>query len=76
MAVANLAPDLERRADPRSPREVLEWAREPLATAEIAAICQLDPREARVELARFASHTPVGPDGYWSLEPAEQLVAA
>jgi predicted DsbA family dithiol-disulfide isomerase len=75
VAIANLAPDLARRADPSSVEKVLEWAGEPLATAEVAAICGTDVREARAELARVAEHTPVGPDGYWSLEPAGQLVA-
>jgi predicted DsbA family dithiol-disulfide isomerase len=76
VGIANLEPELARRADPGSVEEVLEWAREPLATAEVAAVCGIDMREARVELARTASHIPVGPDGYWSLVPVEQLVAA
>ena len=76
VGIANLAPDLARRDDPSSVEEVLDWADEPLATAEVAAICGMDVREARVELARVADHTPVGPDGYWSLVPAEQLVPA
>lgn len=76
VAIANVAPDLDRRAEPESVEEVLAWAREPLATAEVAAICGIDQREARVELARVADHEPVGPDGYWSLEGVQALVAA
>jgi len=76
VAIANLCPDLARRDDPSSVEEVLEWAGEPLATAEVAAVCGREMREVRVELARVAEHTPVGPDGYWSLTSAEQLVAA
>ena len=38
-ALAGLAPELERRADPRSGAEVLDWARIPLAAAEVAAVC-------------------------------------
>jgi hypothetical protein len=76
VGIANLAPDLVRRSDPGSVEEVLEWAREPLATAEVAAVCGIEVREARAELARAADHVPVGPDGYWSLVAAEQLVAA
>ena len=41
VAIANLAPELERRPKPASVTEILAWAREPLATAEIAMIAQL-----------------------------------
>jgi predicted DsbA family dithiol-disulfide isomerase len=64
-AIANLAPELERRADPESVEEVLEWAGEPLASAEVAKVCGLDPLEARERLAAVAEETPVGADGYW-----------
>lgn len=69
-AIANLAPELERRAAPDSVERVLEWARVPLATVEIAAVMGIDPTDARAELARVANETPVGPDGYWSLPEA------
>ncbi len=69
-AIANLAPELERRAAPESAQEVLAWAGEPLATAEVAAVMDLELDEARSELARVAGEDPVGPDGFWSL-PAE-----
>jgi len=66
-ALANVAPDLERRRDPGGPIEVLEWAPYPLATAEVAAICEADEPDIRAELARSeARFTPVGGDGYWS----------
>jgi predicted DsbA family dithiol-disulfide isomerase len=65
-AVANLGPELERRDPPGSVAEVLAWAGEPLATAEVAAIAELDLATARTELARVASERPAGPDGYWS----------
>jgi predicted DsbA family dithiol-disulfide isomerase len=75
-AIANLAPDLERRPAPESVRELLEWAGLPLATVEVAAVMGIDPADARTELARVASETPVGADGYWSLtESADQLAA-
>jgi predicted DsbA family dithiol-disulfide isomerase len=70
-AIANLAPELERRAAPESAEEVLAWADEPLATAEVAAVMDVDLDEARTELARVAHEEPVGPDGWWSLPPAE-----
>jgi len=66
-ALANLAPDLERRDDPESPLDVLDWAPHPLATAEVAAVCARDIADVRLELAAAgARFTPVGPDGYWS----------
>jgi len=65
-AIANLAPELERRAKPDSVVEVLAWAGMPLATAEVAAIAQLDRREARVQLARVATPRAVGADFYWT----------
>jgi predicted DsbA family dithiol-disulfide isomerase len=75
-AIANLAPDLERRAAPETVAEVLEWADVPLATVEIAAVMGLDPADARTELARVAHQTPVGPDGYWSLSESAGQIAA
>jgi predicted DsbA family dithiol-disulfide isomerase len=76
-AIANLAPELGRRALPASVEELLEWAGEPLATAEVAAICEIDHAEARTELARVAREDAVGPDGWWSLAAgAERLPRA
>jgi predicted DsbA family dithiol-disulfide isomerase len=66
-AIANLAPELTRRADPQSPAEVLAWAGVPLATAEVAAVMDREPADVRGELARAARFEPVGVDGYWSL---------
>jgi predicted DsbA family dithiol-disulfide isomerase len=67
VALANVAPELERREKPESVEDVLRWAGEPLATAEVAALCELDLAHAREELARVATEEPVGADGYWSL---------
>jgi predicted DsbA family dithiol-disulfide isomerase len=75
-AIANLAPELERRAIPSSVEEVLAWAGEPLATAEVAAIMGIDRDDARIELARVAHEDPVGPDGWWTLPAAAQHAAA
>lgn len=75
-AIANLAPGLERRPAPDSVDEVLHWADVPLATVEVAAVMGSDDAEARSELARVASETPVGPDGYWSLPAQAARVAA
>jgi predicted DsbA family dithiol-disulfide isomerase len=65
-AIANLAPELTRRPDPSSVLEVLEWAGIPLATVEVAAVCDRDVDEVRPELSRCARFEPVGGDGYWS----------
>jgi predicted DsbA family dithiol-disulfide isomerase len=66
-ALANLAPELGRREDPSSVLEVLEWAGMPLATVEVAAVCDREADEVRPELSRCASFQPVGGDGYWSV---------
>jgi hypothetical protein len=65
-AIANLAPELTRREDPRTPAEVLEWAGVPLATVEVAAVMDREAADVRGELARSARFEPVGVDGYWS----------
>jgi predicted DsbA family dithiol-disulfide isomerase len=75
-AIANLAPELERRPAPESVEEVLAWADEPLATAEVALICDLSREEARTELARVAGEDAVGPDGWWSLPASAEKIAA
>jgi 2-hydroxychromene-2-carboxylate isomerase len=75
-AIANLAPELERRAAPASVDALLEWAGEPLATAEVALVCGLSPEEARTQLARVARPVPAGADFYWTLPPAERALAA
>lgn len=65
-AIANLAPELARRPDPESVSEVLAWAGVPLATAEVAAVCDREIADVRPELARTARFEPVGSDGYWA----------
>ncbi len=66
-ALANLEPGLSRRPDPQSVTEVLEWAPYPLATAEVAAVCDRETPDVRADLARSgARFEPVGADGYWS----------
>ena len=65
-AIANLAPDLVRRPKPETVAEVLSWAGEPLATAEVAAIAQLDLTQTRAALSRLAQPTAAGADFYWS----------
>jgi hypothetical protein len=67
-AIANLAPKLERRPRPGSVEELLAWAGEPLATAEVAAVMKLDPSRARTALSRVASPRAAGADFYWTLD--------
>jgi predicted DsbA family dithiol-disulfide isomerase len=65
-AIANLAPELTRRPDPESVEDVLLWAGMPIATAEVAAVCDREIADVRAELARVATFLPVGGDGYWT----------
>jgi hypothetical protein len=67
VAIANLAPELERRRKPKHVEEILMWAGEPLATAEVALIAQLEPRDARAALGRVAQPLAAGADFYWTL---------
>jgi predicted DsbA family dithiol-disulfide isomerase len=68
VAIANLAPELARREDPTDVSEVLDWAGEPLATAEIAAVCAIGVDDARERLGQVATEEHVGFDGLWSLQ--------
>ena len=43
-----------------------EWAGEPLATREVAVLCDIDHDEARQQLGRVAGERHVGYDGLWS----------
>jgi hypothetical protein len=67
VAIANLHPSIERREDPTGVEQVLAWAGEPLATAEVAAVCTIELEQAREELGRMAEETHLGFDGLWSL---------
>jgi hypothetical protein len=67
VAIANLAPELPRRRDPGSVAEVLEWAGEPLATAEVASVCSIEVDDARQALGRVASEEHIGFEGLWTL---------
>jgi predicted DsbA family dithiol-disulfide isomerase len=66
VVLANLVPAIERRAAPDSVAEVLEWAGEPLATREVAVVCDIDHAKAREELGRVAEERHIGADGLWS----------
>jgi predicted DsbA family dithiol-disulfide isomerase len=67
IAVANVAPDLPRRPRPSSMQELLSWAPEPLATAEVALIMQTGIEDARGALSEVGQFEAAGADGYWTL---------
>jgi predicted DsbA family dithiol-disulfide isomerase len=71
-AIANLAPDAARRPKASSAEEVLAWAGEPLATAEVGAVMHVDLTAARAALSRVprVRAQPAGADFYWSLDGA------
>jgi predicted DsbA family dithiol-disulfide isomerase len=67
VAVANVAPELERRQPPQTVAEVLSWSPYPLATAEVAELRGIDCDQAREELQQAdAKFAPAAGDGYWS----------
>jgi hypothetical protein len=67
VAMANALPGAERRETPETVVEVLEWAATPLATQEVAAICELEFNAAREALGAVADEQHVGWDGFWTL---------
>ena len=67
VAMANVAPDVPRRAAADGAEELLAWAQYPLATAEVAELRGIGLDTARTELERSgARFTPSAQDGYWS----------
>ena len=67
VAMANVAPDVERRPPPQSVDEVLSWATYPLATAEVGELLGVGLDKAREQLqAAGAALDSVAGDGYWS----------
>ena len=70
-AIASLAPELVRREPPSTVAELLSWAAEPLATAEVIEIMGLDSQQARAALARVAHPIASGADFYWQLAAGE-----
>jgi predicted DsbA family dithiol-disulfide isomerase len=67
---ANLVPGLERSDPPESVEEVLDWCRTPLASKEVAVVCDIPLEEARERLGRVADEEHVGFDGFWTLNGA------
>ena len=67
VVLANLLPGVERRPRPESVAALLAWAGEPLATAEVAAVCELPVEEAAQQLAGVARRIPLAGDALWTL---------
>jgi predicted DsbA family dithiol-disulfide isomerase len=67
---ANLVPGLERNDPAESVEAVLSWADTPLATKEVAVVCDIEQYEAREQLGRVAHERQVGFDGFWTLGEA------
>jgi 2-hydroxychromene-2-carboxylate isomerase len=66
--IANLVPELVPRPTAHGVEQVLGWAPYPLATAEIAAILEIDVATARQRLADSAARAqPTANDAYWSI---------
>ncbi len=65
--LANLVPGLHRREPPSSVEEVLRWRGTPLATQEVAVVCDIPFTQAREALGRVAVEEHVGADGFWAL---------
>lgn len=78
VAVANLDPELPRRAAPETVQALLAWAGEPLATQEVAEVMGIPREEARAQLAAAtgAVEQPAGSDAFWTLDAAEPAQAA
>jgi predicted DsbA family dithiol-disulfide isomerase len=66
VVTANLVPGVDRREAPESVEEVLDWTGTPLATKEVAVVCDIDFAQARERLGRVAEEQHVGADGFWS----------
>lgn len=64
---ANLVPGLERRDAAESVEQVLDWASTPLASKEVAVVCDISLEGAREQLGRVAHEDHVGFDGFWTL---------
>ena len=70
VVTANLVPGVDRREPPGSVEEVLEWTGTPLATKEVAVVCDIPFTDARERLGRVADEDHVGFDGFWTLNGA------
>jgi predicted DsbA family dithiol-disulfide isomerase len=67
VVTANLVPGVDRREPPASVEEVLRWTATPLASKEVAVVCDISVQDAREALGHVADEEHVGFDGFWSL---------
>jgi predicted DsbA family dithiol-disulfide isomerase len=67
VVLANLMPGLDRREPPASVEQVLAWTGTPLASQEVAVVCDIPFADARERLGRVAAEEHVGADGFWTL---------
>lgn len=67
VVLANLVPGTNRRPPPEDVSSVLRWAATPLATREVAVLCDIEQSDAREALGRVANERHVGSDGFWTL---------
>jgi 2-hydroxychromene-2-carboxylate isomerase len=67
VVTANLVPGVDRRDPPDSVEEVLRWTGTPLASKEVAVVCDISVQDAREALGHVADEEHVGFDGFWSL---------
>jgi predicted DsbA family dithiol-disulfide isomerase len=67
VVTANLVPGVDRREPPATVEEVLAWTGTPLATKEVAVVCDIAFADARERLGRVAVEEHVGADGFWTL---------
>lgn len=74
VATANLVPGLDRREPPSSVEDVLRWTGTPLATKEVAVVCDTSMQDAREQLGRVATEQHVGFDGFWTLPDLSERV--
>ncbi|HYP47307.1 MAG TPA: DsbA family protein [Thermoleophilaceae bacterium] len=70
VVTANLVPGTDRREPAESVDEVLRWSECPLASKEVAVLCDISLDDAREQLGRVAGEEHLGADGFWSLRPA------
>src|SRR4051794_24083440 len=75
VVLANLVPGVDRREPPSAVEEVLEWTGTPLATKEVAVVCDIDFADARERLGRVAEEHHVGADGFWTVDGATPAAA-
>ena len=68
VVIANLVPDTPRHEPPDDVVEVLDWARVPISTKEVATIMDVELLDARELLVRSgAREQAVGTDGFWTV---------